>query len=283
VKSMTGYGEAAWQGRRVKIGAQIRSLNHRSLDIQLRLPREYLALDDEIRRKIRDKIGRGRVEVFLTRSAPQGSSRRIELDEELVAHFVKALRILQRKYGLKGQLDLSLLGSRPELFRIQEGEGEPRGEKSAVLRVVGAALRNLEQSRRREGRNLRRDMQLQVRSLRVVCSHLDREAALISARVKDLLLSPQAGNGLEKAAVAEANLKGDIHEEVVRLQSHLLELARTLRSLEPAGKRLEFLLQEVQRELNTIGAKAPQLAVSRWILEGKERVEKIREQAQNVE
>jgi uncharacterized protein (TIGR00255 family) len=281
---MTGYGEATWQQRRIRIAVQVRSLNHRSLDIQLRLPREYLALEEDIRQRIRERIERGRVEVFLARSAAHGSSRTIELDEELVSQFIRALRGVQKRFGLKGQLDLSLLGSRPELFRVHEIEVDGRGEKPLVLRVINAALKSLEQSRRREGRNLRRDMQSQVKYLKGVCAHLEREAGVIAGRLKKLLLPPPEGNALpEKAAIAEANLKGDIHEEVVRLQSHLTELTRTLRSESPAGKRVEFLLQEVQREFNTIGAKAPQLAVSRRVLEGKERVEKIREQAQNVE
>jgi uncharacterized protein (TIGR00255 family) len=281
---MTGYGEAARQRRRIKIVVQVRSLNHRSLDIQLRLPREYLALEEDIRQRIRGKVARGRVEVFLARSATHGSTRTIELDKELASQFIRALRGVQKRFGLKGQLDLSLLASRSELFQVHELELDGRGEKPLVLKAINAALKSLEQSRRREGHNLRRDMESQVKYLRKVCAHLGREAGVIAERLKNLLLPPAEGNALpEKTAIAEASLKGDIHEEVVRLQSHLAELTRTLHSVGPAGKRVEFLLQEVQREFNTIGAKAPQLTVSRWVLEGKERVEKIREQAQNVE
>ncbi|HWP59050.1 MAG TPA: YicC/YloC family endoribonuclease [Candidatus Acidoferrales bacterium] len=281
---MTGYGEAACERKGVKILLQVRSLNHRSLDVQVRVPREYLALEEAIRQKIRERIRRGRVEVFLSRSTTKGSQRAIELDEELAGQFVRALREAQRRFHLKGELSLALLGSRPELFRLRELEVDGRGEAPLVLKAVGTALRNLEQSRRREGRNLRRDMESQIRELARVCARLEREAKFISERLKEAWLqSPETGASPERATAAEGALKGDIHEEVVRLRSHVAELTRTLRSQEPAGKRIEFLLQEAQRELNTIGAKAPQLAVSRLVVDGKERVEKVREQAQNVE
>ena len=284
MKSMTGYGEAALQDKKITLVAQLRSLNHRSLDIQLRLPREYLYLEEEIRQRIREKVNRGRIELFLTRSFVRGRGRTLELDEHLVRQFLAAVRRAQKKFSLKGEVDVSLLTSRPELFHVRDVEIEGRAEKPAVMRVIDAALKNLDHSRRREGRNLQHDIQSQVKELRVLRDRLTVQTRAIESRLRQAVLAARDGDpGSERNAAGDGNFKGDIHEEWVRLKSHIGELARMVAGTAPAGKRIDFLLQELQREFNTIGAKAPQLAVSRLVLEGKERVEKIREQAQNVE
>lgn len=269
MKSMTGYGEAAAQGRWVKIQVQLRTLNHRHLDIQLRLPREHLALEEEVRKTIRQRLSRGRVEVFVTRSLPKGQMRTLELDEDLLAQYVESLRQAKRKFGLQGELNLALFSGLPELFRLREAETKEQDERALALKAVAAALRNLERSRRREGRQLQRDVQSQVRRLKRVVSGLVAEARKISLRWKD---SRPPKEGL-----------GDIHEEVVRLKSHVVDLAGLIIAHEPIGKKIDFLLQEIQRELNTVSSKAPELPVVRLVLAGKESVEKIREQVQNVE
>lgn len=278
MKSMTGYGEAAAQGRHAKIGVQARSLNHRHLDIQLRSPREYLSIEDEIRKVIRQKISRGRVELFITRSVSRGQGRMLELDEELLGQYVVSLRRAKRKFGLKGEVDMSLCSKFPELFQLRESEVTAESERNLLLRTLHLALQKLERSREREGRHLTRDVRSQVRHLRRVAASLSREAEKVGMRLRDSLETQG-----ETTEIAGLNFKSDIHEEVVRLQTHIEELTRVINSREPVGKKIDFLLQEVQRELNTIGSKGPHLPVVRLVLAGKERVEKIREQAQNVE
>jgi uncharacterized protein (TIGR00255 family) len=281
---MTGYGEATLQDKKITLVAQLRSLNHRSLDIQLRLPREYLHLEEEIRQKIREKVNRGRIELFLARSFVRGRGRTLELDEHLARQFLAAVRRAQKKFSLKGEVDVSLLTSRPELFHVRDVEIEGRAEKPAVMRVIDAALKNLDHSRSREGRNLQHDIQSQVKELRVLRDRLTVQTRAIALRLRQAVIATREGDlASERNAASDGNFKGDIHEEWVRLKSHIGELARVVAASVPAGKKIDFLLQELQREFNTIGAKAPQLAVSRLVLEGKERVEKIREQAQNVE
>ena len=287
MKSMTGYGEAATQGRWAKIAVQLRTLNHRHLDIQLRVPREYLSLEEEVRKIIRQRISRGRVDLFITRSPLMGHGRRLELDEGLLDQYLQSLRRIKRKFGLKGEVELSLLSGFPELFQLREEEVRTGDEKALVLRTLDLALTNLERSRDREGRQLRLDVQSQIRYLRRVSTGLTKEAEKMGARLKDSLSSREGGNSpeaqREASDIANLTIKGDIHEEVVRLRSHVEELARLVQEQEPMGKKVDFLLQEIQRELNTISSKAPQLSVIQRVLDGKERVEKIREQAQNVE
>lgn len=287
MKSMTGYGEATAQGRWAKIAVQLRTLNHRHLDIQLRVPRDYMAIEEEIRKGIRQRISRGRVDLFITRSSLRGQSRTLELDERLLSQYLQSLRRARRKFGLKGEVDLSLFSSLPEIFQVREAEMKGKDEKGLVLRTLDSALKNLERSREREGRHMRLDIQLQIRHLRKVCTGLGRRAGKIHLRLNDSLSPKEGGNspGVKREAQEIGNLsfKGDIHEEVVRLKSHVKELARLIRERKPMGKRVDFLLQEIQRELNTVSSKVPHLSVVQLVLAGKERVEKIREQAQNVE
>ena len=287
MRSMTGYGEATAHGKLAKITVQLRTLNHRHLDLQFRLPREYLALEEEIRRKIRQRISRGRVELFVTRSPLKGLGRRLALDEELGGQYLQAIRRAQKKFALRWEMDLSLFSRLPELFQLREEEVKGEEEKELVLGALDSALGNLERSRRREGLELASDIRSQVRHLQKISTSLAREAERISRRLKESLSAGGEGDApetqAEAAGMSNMSFKGDVNEEVVRLKSHVTTLARLLGAQEPIGKKIDFLLQEIQRELNTISSKAPHLSVVQLVLAGKERAEKVREQTQNIE
>jgi len=288
MKSMTGYGEASSQIRGTKVTIQVRSLNHRHLDLQLRVPREYLSFEEDIRKLIREKIARGRLDVFINRAPGKTRGRRLELDEELLAQYLAFFGQAKKKYKLSGDFSVGLLSAVPELFHFREVEVDAGAERQSLFRALNVALGRLERARDREGRQLKSDMESQMRHLKRISAGLEARAEEIGARLQ------KAGNAAkdrEPAAKGDRDgsdpgnyvLKGDINEEVVRLKSHVGALARVLSEREPVGKKVDFILQEVQRELNTISSKVPQLAVVQLVLEGKERVEKIREQTQNIE
>ncbi|MET0644021.1 MAG: YicC/YloC family endoribonuclease [Candidatus Binatia bacterium] len=288
MKSMTGYGEASSQIRGTRVTVQVRSLNHRHLDLQLRAPREYLSFEEEIRKVIRQKISRGRLDVFINRSQAKGQSRRLELDEELLGQYLTAVRQAKGKYQLSGDFNVSLLSTIPDLFQVREVEVNAAAERQGVFKILDAALTRLERAREREGRQLKSDMRSQIRHLKRISIFLESRASEIGTRLQKAVVTPKDRDGAprtDRDASDAANwiLKGDINEEVVRLKSHVEALARVLGEREPVGKKVDFLLQEVQRELNTISSKVPHLPVVQLVLEGKERVEKIREQTQNIE
>ena len=288
MKSMTGYGEASSQIRGTRVTVQVRSLNHRHLDLQLRAPREYLSFEEEIRKVIRQKISRGRLDVFINRSPTKGQGRRLELDEELLGQYLTAVRQAKGKYQLSGDFSVSLLSSIPELFQVRDVEVNAAAERQGVFKILDAALTKLERAREREGRQLKSDMQSQIRHLKRISIFLESRASEIGTRLQKVVVTPKEresrpANDRDMADAANWILKGDINEEVVRLKSHVEALARVLGEREPVGKKVDFLLQEVQRELNTISSKVPHLPVVQLVLEGKERVEKIREQTQNIE
>jgi uncharacterized protein (TIGR00255 family) len=286
MKSMTGYGEGTQTVRGARVSVQIRSLNHRHLDLQLRVPREYLSLEEDIRKTLRAKIARGRVDVFVNRYAGKAAARKLEMDESLVGQYVEGVKQLKKRYRLAGEVDVSLLSNIPDLVHVSETEADPTAEKGALMKALTGALGKLERSREREGAHLRADMESQIRHLSGIAGDLETRVGEYPLRLQRGAAADTGNGGTQEKEVAEvasAVLKGDVNEEIVRLKTHVAALAKVLREREPVGKKVDFMLQEVNRELNTISSKVPHLPVVQLVLQGKERVEKIREQAQNIE
>ena len=286
MKSMTGYGEASQNIRSGKVSVQIRSLNHRHLDLQLRVPREYMAFEEEMRKTVRDKISRGRIDLFVNRYAAKGQARKLEMDEALVSQYIAGVKQLKKKFKLAGDIEVALLADIPDVFHVREVEIDSAGERAAVLKALAVALKKLEQAREREGGHLRADMEEQIGHLKRIAAELEARAAENGGRTQKAGIpqdSQSSFDGDKTIDVGGAALKGDVNEELVRLKTHVLALAKVVRDREPVGKKIDFMLQEVNRELNTISSKAPQLPVVQLVLQGKERVEKIREQTQNIE
>jgi len=282
MKSMTGYGEGSQNVRGIKITVQIRSLNHRHLDMQLRLPREYLSFEEEMRKAIREKISRGRIDLFVNRYGAKPQTRKLEMDEGLVGQYIAGLKQLKKRYHLGGEVGVSMLTHIGDLFHVREVEADHGGEREALLKAVSGALKKLERSREREGAQLKADMDGQIEHIRQIALALEERAAENGVRLQPPSVEGQtaARDGVELNATV---LKGDINEEIVRLKTHVVALARMTREREPVGKKIDFMLQEVNRELNTISSKVPNLPVIQLVLQGKERVEKVREQTQNIE
>jgi uncharacterized protein (TIGR00255 family) len=286
MKSMTGYGEASQNIHGARITVQIRSVNHRHLDLQVRTPREYMSFEEEIRRLLREKISRGRIDLFVNRYAAKGQERRLEMDEALIGQFISGVAQLKKKYRLGGEVDVALVSNIPDVFHVRDVEIDSKSEREAVLKALNSALKKLEQSREREGTHLRGDMESQIGHLREVAAGLEARAAENGTRqLKGV--GPDGPNGEKpertSPEVSTAVAKGDINEELVRLKTHVAALAKVVREREPVGKKIDFMLQEVNRELNTISSKVAYMPVTQLVLQGKERVEKIREQTQNIE
>lgn len=286
MKSMTGYGEASQNIHGARITVQIRSVNHRHLDLQVRTPREYMSFEEEIRKLLREKISRGRIDLFVNRYVAKGQSRKLEMDEALIGQFLSGVAQLKKKYKFGGEVDVALVSNIPDVFHVREVEIDSKGERQAVLKALNGALKKLEQSREREGTHLRTDMESQIGHLREIAAALEARSLETGARQsKGGWPDGQNGERPERTTpeVSTAIAKGDINEELVRLKTHVVALAKVVREREPVGKKVDFMLQEVNRELNTITSKVPYLPVTQLVLQGKERVEKIREQTQNIE
>jgi uncharacterized protein (TIGR00255 family) len=288
---MTGYGSgsASFPGGRVSI--ELRTVNHRFLEVKMMLPREFLPWEREWREMIEAQVKRGRIDLTLTFSGRSSRPYAVNLNLDLARAYREAVTRLQRDLQVKGEFDISFLTSRPELFQVTEKPQPTQTEIQAVRRALQLALTTLERQRSREGKFLVRDLRARIVVLERARRAIGRRSPLVQGllreklreRVTTWLQGVDIDQGRLLQEVTALTQKGDITEELVRLQSHLQALTEALGSNEPVGKRIDFLLQEVQREINTVGAKADDTTIRHLVVAAKEEVEKLREQVQNIE
>jgi uncharacterized protein (TIGR00255 family) len=291
MKSMTGYGsgDASFPGGRAHV--EIRAVNHRFLEVKTALPREFLPLEQEVRDLVSAQVKRGRVDLSLTFSGRSPRAYTVQPNVELARAYYAALSRLQRELGLGGEVDRSWLTSHTELLQLTEKSRPTAEEWAAARQALQQALTALERQRTREGKFLRRDLRARIGALGKIKRKIQSRSRTarrslrekLRERVSTLLQGTDIDQSRLLQEVAALVQKTDITEELVRFHSHLDALAELSRTHGPVGKRLDFLLQELQREINTIGAKADDAAIRHLVVAAKEEVEKLREQAQNVE
>jgi uncharacterized protein (TIGR00255 family) len=291
MRSMTGYGSgsASFPGGRASI--ELRAVNHRFLEVKMMLPREFLPWEGEWREMIEAQVKRGRLDLSLTFSGRSPRPYAVNLNLDLARAYREAITRLQRDLQVKRAFDISFLTSRPELFQVTEKPQPTQAEVQAVRQALHLALTALERQRSREGRFLARDLRTRIAVLERARQAISRRTPVVQEllreklreRVTNLLQRVDIDQGRLLQEVAALTQRSDITEELVRLQSHVQALTEALRSNEPVGKRIDFLLQEVQREINTIGAKADDTTIRHLVVAAKEEVEKLREQVQNIE
>lgn len=290
MKSMTGFGTGsrAFPGGRAAV--DVRAVNHRFLETKLHLPRGFMAVEAAFRALIAERIERGRVEAFLSLTGRAARSVRVVPNLPLAREYAKAAARLRRELGIDRGPDLQFFLSRADLFQVTEAAQASPVEVQACTAALRKALAGVDRERRREGRFLARDLRQRIRTVQ----RLRREIARRQERLRPELhkkLVARVGALLAEMKVEPARLsdvagllqKNDITEELVRLESHLETFAEFLVLDEAVGKRMDFLLQEMQREVNTIGAKADDAPIRQLVVQVKQEVEKIREQGQNIE
>jgi uncharacterized protein (TIGR00255 family) len=292
MRSMTGYGAGRADASSARVTVEVRSVNQRFLDVKVSAPRDYAAWEREVRDRVRAVAQRGRVEVTVART-PIAARRRyaVAVRTELARAYVDAARRLARTLGLGGDVGLADVLRLPDLFEVSEQPPDLRRELRAVRAALGRALATFDIERRREGAHLLNDMTKRTRAVRRATADIRRRLphALTELRrqVEERLVRLVGGAELDRGRVAQEVAvladRSDVTEELVRLEGHLVALAATLRERGPVGKRIEFLLQEIHRELNTTGSKAGDRGITDLVLACKSEVERLREQVQNVE
>jgi uncharacterized protein (TIGR00255 family) len=288
---MTGFGQAVWQHDGCKIAVEVRSVNQRFFEARFNLPREYMPCEAELRQLVQASVARGKVDVNVSRSGTVAGEFTVEVNTVLARAYVDAWRQLQLALGLGGAVDHQVLLARPDLVRVVERRAEPASELQHVRGVVEQALHAFNREREREGRALGRDMRRRVQLLRKLVRQMRTRisaaapeiATRLRQRVRALLDGAEVNEERLAQEVAFVLSRGDITEELVRLESHLGALHTLCGSNEPVGKRIDFLLQEIHREVNTIASKSNDLVLTDLSLEARSEIEKLREQVQNVE
>lgn len=292
MRSMTGFGQATWQSGGKRLSVEVRSVNQRFLDVKLSLPRECQAWEAELRELVSGVAERGKVDVTVYRAGTSGDDFTVEANDTLARAILAGWQGLQRQLKLPGAIDIGLLmGRSTDLVRVVERRADASADLPQVTRLLAAALKDFNRSRDREGKLLQADMQARLKHLRALYAGLQkRTTALVPELARRLgeRVAQVLGKGTvsEERLVQEAALlaeRCDVTEELVRLDSHLDRLGELLRQKGSVGKAIDFLIQEIHREVNTIASKSADLEVTNLTLEAKGEIEKLREQVQNVE
>jgi uncharacterized protein (TIGR00255 family) len=297
IQSMTGYGRADGRYKTVTIVVEARSVNHRHCEVVTKLPRVLVRHEERFKARVQKRLSRGRIDVSVSFNGEgEASPETLRLDHGLARQYMALLKKLQRDLGLSGSVDLGLLASYRDIIKISEQPVDDPGAIAAAERVLEKALAALLSMRRDEGRALARDLTARLKDIegriatirRRLPQIVQEHASRLQARVNRLLEGSPTGRGaLDPARLAQEVAlladRGDVSEELTRLESHLRQFHNFLRKPTPVGRSLDFLLQEINREVTTIGSKVADLGVTQEILGVKGELEKIREQVQNVE
>jgi uncharacterized protein (TIGR00255 family) len=291
IKSMTGYGrrEGPWSGGTVT--AEARSVNHRFCEIVVRVPRGLGSLEDPLKRIVQHTCARGRIELTVSMSGGREVPKTLTLDRALAKQYHRVLRDLKRELKLTGAVDVSLLANFRDIIVASEQPVDEAALAKTVTRLAEHAVGDLERMRRTEGTALARDVHERLTTVRnAVTAVRDRAPDVareafdrMRARVEKLLGAEAPDPSRLNQELATFADRYDIAEELTRLGSHLGQFEAALKSSDPIGRTLDFLLQEIGREVNTIGSKANDVSIAAQVVRLKSELEKIREQVQNIE
>lgn len=288
---MTGFGSGRAIVGTEEVAVELRSVNGKFCDVKPRLPRELQALEAAAVRQVKERIARGAVDLFVHRSAADGGDLIPKVDEALADRYVEAFRALRDRLGLAGEVTLADVIGAEGVLSVEHRSPDLEAAEQALRAALDEALDRLVAMREREGRALRDDLAARLETIRGHVARVAEEAPAavrqhqerIAQRVEELTggipLDPQR-LAQEVALLAE---RSDVAEEITRMESHTAQFARLLEAEEPAGRRMDFLVQEMLREVNTIGSKSQWAPIAALVVELKAEIERIREQVQNVE
>ena len=291
IRSMTGYGRGQQTLGGMDITVEIRSVNHRYYEYSSRLPRVYGFLDERLKGYLQKAVSRGKVDVGVWIDTVDAPGSEVVVNHALAEGYLKALHELAQTYGLRDDVSVNTLSRFPDILTVRKAAEDEEAIWEAVRQVADEALAGFVAMREREGARLREDVlarrqtilraveQVEARSPEIVREHM----AKVEARMKELLSTATVD---EQRLLTEAALFADktaTAEETVRLRSHLDQLETLVNASEPVGRKLDFLVQEINRETNTIGSKVQDVELARVVVDVKAEIEKIREQIQNLE
>lgn len=291
IRSMTGYGRGESNLPGKKFSVELKAVNHRYSEVVLRLPRSLSQFEDRIRKVIQARVARGRVDGFFSQEESGEKATVVKVDKALAAAYYKAVRELQESLDIPGDIKIKYLTDLPGVLVVEEPSEDIEELWPAILEAVEAALESLIRMRETEGTQLASDLlrrinriallnqQIKERAPTVVEEYREKLMMRLNDFIKDGILDPER---LAAEVVVFAD-RSNITEETVRLASHLKQVRACLEEDQPAGRKLDFLVQEMNREINTVGSKANDLEISRHVIEVKSEIEKIREQVQNLE
>ena len=291
VKSMTGYGRARQTLHGRDITVEVRSVNNRYLDCTVKVPRTYIFAEDSVKSRVQKAVSRGKVDVFITIDATAADETVVAVNEPLARGYYEALTKIRDMFSLEGELTAAVLAKFPDVLTVTKAEEDLESVAGDICAVLDEALEAYNAMRAVEGVKLCEDIAGRVTTIETVVGKVEERSPQtvaayrekLTARMQEVLQSTTID---ESRILTEAAIFADkiaVDEETVRLRRHIAQLRTMLKSDQPVGRKLDFLIQEVNRECNTIGSKCNDLTIAQDVVNMKAEVEKIREQVQNIE
>ena len=291
VKSMTGYGRARQTLHGRDITVEVRSVNNRYLDCTVKVPRTYIFAEDAVKSRVQKAVSRGKVDVFITIDATGADETVVAVNEPLARGYYEALTKIRDMFSLEGELTAAVLANFPDVLTVTKAEEDLESVAGDICAVLDEALEAYNAMQAVEGVKLCEDIAGRVTTIETVVGKVEERSPQtvaayrekLTARMQEVLQSTTID---ESRILTEAAIFADkiaVDEETVRLRSHIAQLRAMLKSDQPVGRKLDFLIQEVNRECNTIGSKCNDLTIAQDVVNMKAEVEKIREQVQNIE
>ena len=290
VISMTGFGRGKTESRSYSVNVEVKTVNHRFCEMNIRMPRQLLKIEDKIKKKLNQHIRRGRVEVYVSLDGEGAVTRKVHVDWKLIDEYYQFIKEARSKYEIEGNVSLQDLLNRTDLIHIEESEAGNEDLENLVLAATEKAVILLKQMRMAEGEEIKKDLIAIISQLEAIVFELQKFAPLVVQSYKDRLtkrmlefVNGQLDENRILTEIAVFADKADINEEMTRLKSHIQQFLQTLTDQEPIGRKLDFLVQEMNREANTIGSKANDSNIAKMVVEMKSLLEKLKEQVQNIE
>ncbi|MDO3376595.1 YicC/YloC family endoribonuclease [Geoalkalibacter halelectricus] len=291
MKSMTGYGKGQARVGGLALTAEIKTVNHRFGDINIKAPRFLLSFDNEIKKRVGERLRRGKIDVYISQEVSESLTTVPVLNRPLAESYMDLFRKMEAWFDLRDGVPLSLLAQQRDVILMQEAAPDPEGSSQCLFAALDQALAEVERMRAVEGQATREDMETRLRLVEQLLEQIKERAPLVVEEWRQKLhqrlerLSGELEVDPQRVAqeVALFADRCDISEEVARFASHLNQFRDLLGKDEPVGRQLDFLAQELNRETNTMGSKSNDAELTRMVVQVKAELEKIREQVQNVE
>ena len=291
ILSMTGYGSAKGVVEGLNVTAELKSVNNRYLDVSVRMPRGFLFAEEAVKAAVQKHISRGKVDVFLTVDASQAADTIVRVNEPLLNAYLSALQSIADKHGLANDITAVSAARFQDVLSVEKEEADQNALRIGLVNLMEQALQDYDRMRLCEGGKLRDDVSERLNTIEALVSIVEERApetvAAYHARLRQKLEAVLEGKEIDEARiVTECALFADkiaVDEETVRLRSHIAQMRQMLAGGSPFGRKADFLIQEFNRESNTIGSKCQNAEIAKVVVELKSEIEKIREQIQNIE
>ena len=291
IKSMTGYGSARGSCEGLEISVELKSVNNRYLDCSVRLPRSFLFAEETVKSQVQQHISRGKVDVFVSVDNSGSDDVVVRVNEGLAGGYLAAFRQIAERYGLDAELSAVTLGRMPDVLTVEKKDADAEAVSAAIGAITEQALQEFDAMRAREGQKLQEDIMNRLNTVEDFVSVVEQRSPETVSEYRERLYRKmcevlQSTTVDEQRILLEAGIFADkvaVDEETVRLRSHVAQMRGMLEAGSPIGRKMDFLIQEFNRESNTIGSKCNDSTITKTVIDLKSEIEKIREQIQNIE